>query len=129
MSDHRHFPRSKRVYLQGSRPDLRVPLREIELTTRPGQPADPSVRVYDTSGAHGDAEAKVELVHGLPKLRDAWIRERGDVEEYDGRPAQPSDDGGRTRARRRPSPAGARDRCARSPDATSRRCTTRGAAS
>jgi len=98
MSDHRHFPRSKRVYIAGTRPDLRVPLREIELTARAGLTADPAVRVYDTSGAHGDAEAKVELVHGLPKLRDAWIRERGDVEEYAGRPAHADDDGGRTRA-------------------------------
>jgi len=98
MSDHRHFPRSKRVYVSGSRPDLRVPLREVELTSRPGQSPDAPVRLYDTSGPHGDAEAKIDLMHGLPKLRDAWIRERGDVEEYTGRPVQPADDGGRTRA-------------------------------
>jgi phosphomethylpyrimidine synthase len=98
MSEHRHFPRSKRVFVHGSRSDLRVPLREIELSTRPGLPAEPALRVYDTSGPHGDADAKIDLVQGLPKLRDAWIRERGDVEEYEGRPAHPDDDGGRTRA-------------------------------
>ncbi len=97
MSDHRHFPRSKRVYVSGSRADLRVPLREIELTPRPGHAADPTLRVYDTSGAHGDAQATVDLMRGLPKLRDAWIAERGDVEGYAGRPAHPDDDGGRTR--------------------------------
>ncbi|MEX2206867.1 MAG: phosphomethylpyrimidine synthase ThiC [Myxococcota bacterium] len=97
MSDHRHFPRSRRTYLIGSRKDLRVPVREIDLTARPGEPAPASLRVYDTSGAHGDATAKIDLMHGLPKLRDAWILERGDVETYPGRPLQPIDDGGRTR--------------------------------
>ena len=98
MSDHRHFPRSRRVYLPGSRADLRVPVREIDLTARPGERADSPVRLYDSSGAHGDAEAKIDLTHGLPKLRDAWIRERGDVEAYPGRTVSPADDGGRTRA-------------------------------
>ncbi len=97
MSDHRHFPRSRRTYLVGSRKDLRVPAREVDLTSRAGEPANPSVRLYDTSGAHGDANAKIDLMHGLPKLRDAWIFERGDVEAYEGRPVQPIDDGGRTR--------------------------------
>ncbi|MBM4334755.1 MAG: phosphomethylpyrimidine synthase ThiC [Deltaproteobacteria bacterium] len=98
MSDHRHFPRSRRVHLLGSRADLRVPLREIELTPRAGQSADGPVRVYDTSGPHGDAQLSVDLTAGLPKLRDAWIRERGDVEEYPGRPARPDDDGRRASA-------------------------------
>ena len=98
MADHRHFPRSKRVYLTGSRRDLRVPLREIEISARPGQEADPALRVYDTSGPHGDGEAKIDLMHGLPTLRDAWILERGDVEAYDGRPVHPEDDGRRSGA-------------------------------
>jgi len=97
MSDHRHFPRSRRSYVIGSRADLRVPARDIDLTARPGEPAAPSLRVYDTSGAHGDATASVDLMHGLPKLRDPWILERGDVEAYPGRPVRPDDDGGRTR--------------------------------
>ena len=96
MSEHRHFPRSRRVHLSGSREDLRVPVREIELTTRPGEPEVAPVRVYDTSGAHGDAQVPVDLTRGLPKLREGWIRERGDVEEYPGRPARPDDDSRRT---------------------------------
>ena len=75
-----------------------MPLREIELSPRAGQTADGPVRVYDTSGAHGDAQAAVDLTAGLPKLRDAWIRERGDVEEYPGRPVRPDDDGRRASA-------------------------------
>ncbi len=71
-------------------------MREIELTTRPGQAADAPVRVYDTSGAHGDHEIAVDLTRGLPKLRDGWIRERGDVEDYPGRPEHPEDDGRRS---------------------------------
>ena len=83
MSDHRHFPRSKRAYVVGSRPDLRVPVRDI---------AETGVRVYDTSGAHGDSGHEVDLLAGLPALRDAWILERGDVETYPGRAPRPEDD-------------------------------------
>jgi phosphomethylpyrimidine synthase len=86
MSDHRHFPRSKRTYVVGSRPDLRVPVRDIAQT---------GVRVYDTSGPHGDAAQSIDLFAGLPKLRDAWILERGDVESYPGRAPKPEDDGRR----------------------------------
>ncbi|HTO55886.1 MAG TPA: phosphomethylpyrimidine synthase ThiC [Myxococcota bacterium] len=87
MSEHRHFPRSRRGYVTGSRPDLRVPVRDV---------ADTGVRLYDTSGPHGDAGQTIDLLHGLPKLRDGWIRERGDVEEYPARPARPEDDGKRS---------------------------------
>ncbi|MFI5315360.1 MAG: phosphomethylpyrimidine synthase ThiC [Myxococcota bacterium] len=86
MSDHRHFPRSRRAYVVGSRPDLRVPVRDVAAT---------GVRVYDTSGAHGDPDQKIDLFAGLPPLRDAWIRERGDVEVYAGRAPRPEDDGRR----------------------------------
>jgi phosphomethylpyrimidine synthase len=86
MSDHRHFSRSKRAYVVGSRADLRVPVRDV---------AETGVRVYDTSGPHGDAAQTVDLFAGLPKLRDAWVRERGDVEEYAGRAPRPEDDGRR----------------------------------
>ena len=86
MSEHRHFPRSRRSYIVGSRTDLRVPVRDV---------ADTGVRLYDTSGPHGDAAQHVDLFAGLPKLRDGWIRERGDVEEYAGRLARPEDDGRR----------------------------------
>jgi len=55
MSDHRHFPRSRRAYVVGSRPDLRVPVRDV---------ADTGVRVYDTSGAHGDPAQAIDLFAG-----------------------------------------------------------------
>ena len=57
MSDHRHFSRSKRAYLVGSRPELRVPVRDVAAT---------GVRLYDTSGPHGDPEQKIDLFAGLP---------------------------------------------------------------
>jgi len=88
---------ARRVYLTGSRPDLRVPMREIALqSTRdpagrvlPNEP----VRVYDTSGPWGDPACPPDPARGLPPLRLPWIRERGDVVEYDGRAVQPIDDG------------------------------------
>jgi phosphomethylpyrimidine synthase len=83
---------SRKAYIQGSRADLRVPVREILLTPLDGeQPA--AVPVYDSSGPYTDAGVSVDIRAGLPPIRDAWIRERGDVEEYDGREVQPVDDG------------------------------------
>jgi len=73
---------SRKAYLPGSRPDLRVPVREIVLTSTDGSPAAP-FRVYDTSGPYTDAEAVIDIRQGLPKLRDEWIRQRGDVEEQE----------------------------------------------
>jgi phosphomethylpyrimidine synthase len=78
------FPASRKVYLQGSRPDLRVPVREIILmptTGRFGSEENPPLRVYDTSGPYTDPAVEIDLRRGLPPLRQAWIRERGDVEE------------------------------------------------
>jgi len=94
---HRLFPASRRVYLQGSRPDLRVPMREIvlsptRLTNGTEVPNEP-VRVYDTSGPWGDADFGGDPAAGLPSIRDPWIRERQDVEEITGRPVRPIDDG------------------------------------
>ncbi len=87
---------SHKVYLTGSRPDLRVPMREIEQTPTPSrtgpQPNAP-VRVYDTSGPYTDPATAIDLRQGLPPLRQAWILERGDVEAYDGRVVLPRDDG------------------------------------
>ena len=96
-SGHRLFPASRRVYVLGSRSDIRVPMREINLTPThlpngtevPNEP----VRVYDTSGPWGDPDYTREATQGLPALRDAWIRERGDVDEIAGREAKPLDDG------------------------------------
>ena len=83
---------SRKAYVQGSRTDLRVPVREILLTPMDGE-APAAVCVYDSSGPYTDTDATTDVRSGLPALRDAWIRERGDVEEYDGRVVQPVDDG------------------------------------
>ncbi len=90
------FPGSKKVYVIGSRPDLKVPLREIELsptTASFGTQENTPVRVYDTSGPYTDPDYTVDLSKGLPALRNPWIQERGDVEEYEGRKIKPEDNG------------------------------------
>lgn len=90
------FPGSKKVYVSGSRPDIRVPMREIELsktTSTFGEQENTPVRVYDTSGPYTDSDYTVDLSKGLPALRSAWIQERGDVEEYEGRKIKPEDNG------------------------------------
>src|SRR4051794_10309953 len=81
------FPGSTKTYLQGSRPDLQVPMREVELTT------GDKVVLYDTSGPWTDPSLQSDIRFGLPALRKAWIEERGDTEEYDGREVQPVDNG------------------------------------
>ena len=78
------FPHSRKIYVQGSRPDLRVPMREIHLADTPanfGPENNPPVTVYDTSGPYTDPTARIDLTEGLPPLRLAWIKERGDSEE------------------------------------------------
>ncbi len=94
---HRLFTGSQRVYVTGSRPDLRVPMREITLTPTklPNGTEVPneSVRVYDTAGAWADPEFHGDAKRGLAPVRAPWIRERGDVEETVGRAARPIDDG------------------------------------
>jgi phosphomethylpyrimidine synthase len=78
-----HFPNSRKVYVQGSRPDLRVPMREITLTdteTERGPEPNAPIRVYDTSGAYSDPAALIDLRAGLPAIRAPWIEERGDTE-------------------------------------------------
>ena len=90
------FPGSRKVYVTGSRPDIRVPFREIPLSppqTRTGEEPNAPVRVYDTSGPYTDPAAVPDIQQGLPALRRAWVLERGDVEEYDGREVDPKDDG------------------------------------
>jgi phosphomethylpyrimidine synthase len=78
---------SRRVYVEGSRPDVQVPFREITQAATRGVrgdvPNDP-LRLYDTSGAHGDPDVTVAPETGLPPLRAAWIAERGDVEAVPG---------------------------------------------
>lgn len=90
------FPASKKVYVEGSRPDIRVPMREITLSptkTELGTFENAPVRVYDTSGPYTDPQFQPDIHKGLPELRKRWILERGDVEEYDGRPVKPEDNG------------------------------------
>src|SRR5579859_6535267 len=96
-SGHRLFPSSRRVYVAGSRADVRVPMREIVLspTRLPNgtEVANEAVRVYDTAGPWADPDFHGDATRGLPPIRATWIRERGDVEETEGRPIKPMDDG------------------------------------
>ncbi|GGJ02372.1 phosphomethylpyrimidine synthase [Alicyclobacillus cellulosilyticus] len=77
------FPNSRKVYITGSRPDIRVPMREIVLEAKHADGSPRTLRVYDTSGPYTDPNARIELGRGLPPLRRAWILERGDVEMAD----------------------------------------------
>ena len=84
----RALPASRKVYIQGSRPDIQVPMREITLTDTPvggfgkaeGE-KNPPFYVYDTSGVYTDPNVEIDLTKGLPKLRQAWIETRGDTEQ------------------------------------------------
>jgi len=90
------FPGSKKVYVTGSRSDIKVPMREIELSPTTGtfgKQENPPVRVYDTSGPYTDPTYSVDLSKGLPAIRSTWIQERSDVEEYEGRKIKPEDNG------------------------------------
>lgn len=90
------FPASKKVYVEGSRPDIRVPMREITLSptkTETGIIENEPVRVYDTSGPYTDLDFQPDIQKGLLPLRKRWILERSDVEEYEGRPVKPEDNG------------------------------------
>jgi phosphomethylpyrimidine synthase len=91
------FPNSQRVYIEGSRADIRVPMREIRQSPTRGASGqaeeNPPIRVYDTSGPWGDPEIGCSTHDGLPPLRRDWIIARGDVEEYEGRQVKPIDDG------------------------------------
>ena len=81
------FPASRKIHLEGSRPDLRVPQREVLLTN--GE----RIALYDTSGPYTDPEAPIDVRRGLPTVRTPWILERGDTEVYAGRDRLPVDDG------------------------------------
>ncbi|WP_341301292.1 phosphomethylpyrimidine synthase ThiC [Lysinibacillus sp. FSL H8-0500] len=90
------FEGSKKVYVEGSRPDILVPMREIALSPTTGSFGDEEnapVRVYDTSGPYTDPAYQVDITKGLPALRRTWIEEREDVEEYEGRTIKPEDNG------------------------------------
>jgi phosphomethylpyrimidine synthase len=81
------LPNSRKVYVAGSRPDIRVPMREIQQSPTPaasGHEANPPVWVYYTSGAYTDPEVRIDIRASLPCPRSAWIRERGDTVELPG---------------------------------------------
>ena len=77
------LPSSKKIYVG----DLKVPMREISLSN--GE----SLTVYDSSGSYTDENANLDIMSGLPKLREDWILERGDVEYVQGREVKPLDNG------------------------------------
>ena len=82
------FPSSERIYRQGKlHPSVRVPLREV--STKDGA----RLCVYDTRGPWGDPAQTCDVQQGLPPLRLAWIRERADTVEYEGRQVRPEDNG------------------------------------
>jgi phosphomethylpyrimidine synthase len=81
------FAKSKKVYITGSRPDLKVPFREISLSDTAssfGAEKNPPVMVYDTSGPYTDPDYQIDIRNGLPSLRSQWIEERDDTEFLDG---------------------------------------------
>ncbi|CAM2144555.1 phosphomethylpyrimidine synthase [Pararobbsia alpina] len=81
------LPNSRKIYVTGSRDDLRVPMREISQADTPtgfGGEKNPPVYVYDTSGPYTDPDAKIDIRAGLPALRAQWIEERGDTEQLPG---------------------------------------------
>jgi phosphomethylpyrimidine synthase len=83
----RPFPNSSKIYVQGSRPDIRVPMREVQQADTAasfGSEKNPPITVYDTSGPYSDPEARIDLLAGLPEVRTGWIEERGDSGQLDG---------------------------------------------
>lgn len=90
------LPGSRKVYVAGSREDIRVPMREIALTpsnVRNGEEPNAPVQVYDPSGPYTDETYDADVRQGLPPLRNSWITERGDVVAYEGRQVKPEDNG------------------------------------
>jgi len=88
------LPASRKIYVAGKRhPKLRVPMREISVHETA---VEPPLVVYDTSGPYSDPAAEIDLEAGLLRLREPWIRARGDVENYDGRVVKLEDNGGAT---------------------------------
>ena len=83
----RPFPGSMKIYVQGSRPDIRVPMRQIQQADTAasfGVEKNPPITVYDTSGPYSDPVASIDLLAGLADVRANWIRERNDTEQLDG---------------------------------------------
>ncbi|QDX81536.1 phosphomethylpyrimidine synthase ThiC [Denitratisoma sp. DHT3] len=77
------LPNSRKIYVTGSRPDIRVPMREIAQADTPavhGAEPNPPISVYDCSGPYTDPAARIDIRSGLPALRQGWIEERQDSE-------------------------------------------------
>ncbi|MDG4657344.1 phosphomethylpyrimidine synthase ThiC [Ectobacillus antri] len=94
--DFMSFPGSKKVYVEGSRPDIQVPMREISLSPTIdalGMTENAPFRVYDTSGPYTDMNIATDIRKGLQPLRTNWIVERNDTELYEGRDIQAADNG------------------------------------
>jgi phosphomethylpyrimidine synthase len=80
------LPNSRKIYVEGSRPDIRVPMREISQSETPasmGAETNPPIYVYDCSGPYTDPAVKIDIRSGLAALREGWIAERGDTETLD----------------------------------------------
>ncbi|HMB54489.1 MAG TPA: phosphomethylpyrimidine synthase ThiC, partial [Thermoanaerobaculia bacterium] len=79
----RPHPGSRKIWVEGSRPDLKVGMREVTQTETAGEPpeANPPIPLYDTSGPYTDPDAEIDLARGLEPLREGWIGERGDTEQ------------------------------------------------
>ncbi|MGB3290440.1 MAG: phosphomethylpyrimidine synthase ThiC [Burkholderiaceae bacterium] len=80
------LPQSSKVYQQGSRPDIRVPFREVSQDDTPtmfGGEKNPPLTVYDTSGPYTDPSVSIDIRKGLPALRSGWIAEREDTEQLE----------------------------------------------
>jgi phosphomethylpyrimidine synthase len=85
------LPASRKTYARpDAAPELRVPVREIVLTEAA---AEPPIPVYDTTGPYTDPDVTIDVEQGLARTRLAWVRERGGVEDYEGRTIQPVDNG------------------------------------
>src|SRR5512136_2912391 len=81
------LPNSRKIHVPGSRPDIRVPMREIAQSDTPASMSaekNPPIVVYDTSGPYTDPAAAIDIRKGLPALRAPWIAERGDTVPLDG---------------------------------------------
>ncbi|GHT92336.1 phosphomethylpyrimidine synthase [Betaproteobacteria bacterium] len=83
------LPNSRKIYVQGSRPDIRVPMREVSQADTPISASaqvekNPPVFIYDCSGIYTDPATRIDIRSGLPALREAWIAERGDTETLEG---------------------------------------------
>ena len=81
------FPASRKIYVEGSRPDIRVPMREITLTDTPtanGPESNAPVVVYDTSGPYTDPAVSIDIRQGLSAVREGWLLERADTEQLAG---------------------------------------------